>query len=779
MSDTKNENMVQLTIDDQSVKVPKGTTVYTAAKQLGIDLPIFCYHDRMPPFGACRVCLVEVEKMGKPQTSCTLQATEGMVVKTQSKIAAEGRKQILEFLLLNHPLDCPICDKGGECPLQDQTLEHGPGKSRFYEEKRHFKKPLPLGSLLMLDRERCIICARCTRFGDLVAGDHALEMKDRGFRSEVGTPENNPIESKFIGNTIAICPVGALTSRAYRFRARPWDNTSIPTTCTLCPVGCSMNLDERDGEIMRTRARENPTVNDVWLCDKGWFGYEYASHPDRLSTPLIRKNDKLVPASWEEAFSAIAQAIKSSQDSGKAAGLGGNPLTLEENYLFQKLFREGMRSNHVDHRVGMPIIPLDQEGLPPGMEVMIGDCKDLSFAVLLGLDITEEFPIVWLRLKEAINQGAQTIFLGHYAPEISCHLTDTYTHAPSNELVELQKLLPRLASLAEKGKGAIFIGRQYLAANQRLAILSELLNLQAAHSNVSLNVMEGAGNSLGARLAGMHPELGPYGSPLKESGLNAISLFESIADLGWDYLHVAGANPSVKIPSELWKKARERLKCLVVQDLFLTETARHADIVLPTLCILEKEGHFLNIAGQVQSVLPGKELPQDLYSDADIFKRIGNMCFNLELGVESDYIERVQSACQTSVQQRPKDLAAGKENPKGSTERSAASPNSLQATFAPRLFDDGVRMRHNMHLRQLISEPCVRLHPEEAEKRQLQNGDAVTLSCNGKTLGAIITLDKRISKGTLLLPIGFSEINSYTFSPYLLNGAAIGVTKQQ
>lgn len=765
--------MINLTIDGQSISVPTGTTVYAAAKQLGIDVPIFCYHDRMPPFGACRVCLVEVEKMGKLQTSCTLQATEGMVVKTQSTLAAEGRQQILEFLLINHPLDCPICDKGGECPLQDQTLKFGPGDSRFYEEKRHFQKPLPLGSLLMLDRERCIICARCTRFGDLVSGDHALEMKERGYKSEVGTPENNPIESKFIGNTISICPVGALTSRAYRFRARPWDNASTPTACTLCPVGCSMNLDARDGEIMRTRSREDLSINDVWLCDKGWFGYEYASHPDRLRTPLMRKNDKLVPVDWAEAFSAIAEHLKAGLASGKVAALGGNPLTIEENYLFQKLMREGLHTNHIDHRLGMPIMPLDKEGLSPGMEIMFGECCDLSFALLLGLDVTEEFPVLWLRLKEAINRGAKTFFLGHYAPEIACHLTETISHAPGNELAELQKLLPRIASLAEQGaKGSIFVGRQYLATSQRQNLLAELLKLQAANPSITINIMEGSGNSMGARFAGMHPEMGPFGERLAEPGMNAVALFDSIVELGWDYLHVAGANPAVKLPRELWKKARSQLKCLVVQDLFLTETARHADIVLPTLCILEKEGHFLNIAGQIQAIQPGKETPADIYSDGEIFKIIAQK-FNLEIALESNFLEKLHSGCQKALHQRPKELsAAAAENKKDSEE-------ALSATFAPCLFDRGTRMCHNLHLRHLAKDPKVRLHPNEGKKRQLQDGDTVTLSSNGKSMGAIVALDSRISQGTIHLPLGFSELNSCEFSPYLLNGVAIGVTKQQ
>ncbi len=317
-----NESLINLTIDGKAVSVPKGTTVYNASKQLGIDIPIFCYMDRMPPFGACRMCLVEVEKMPKLQTSCTLEATEGMVVKTQSQLALDGRKGIIEFLLINHPLDCPICDRGGECPLQENALSHGPGESRFFEEKRHFTKAKPLGPVLMLDRERCIVCARCTRFGDELAGDHALEFIERGYKTEVGTPDGGPAESKFIGNTIMICPVGALTSDVYRFRARPWDNQPTNSTCTLCPVGCSLILDSRDGEIMRTRSRENKEVNDIWMCDKGWFGYEFTSSEERLQTPLIRNNDKLVPATWDQALTLIADKIHAAKPFGTLAGWG-------------------------------------------------------------------------------------------------------------------------------------------------------------------------------------------------------------------------------------------------------------------------------------------------------------------------------------------------------------------------------------------------------------------------------------------------------------------------
>lgn len=759
MADEKTA-MIQLTIDGKEITVPKGTTVYMAAQKLGIEIPIFCYHDRMPPFGACRQCLVEVEKSPKLQTSCTLEATDGMVVKTQTQMAVEGRKQILEFLLINHPLDCPICDRGGECPLQDQTIKFGPGKSRFYEEKRHFSKRKPLGPVLMLDRERCITCARCTRFGDIVAGDNALEFIDRGYRTEVGTPDGGPAESKFIGNTIMICPVGALTSEVYRFRARPWDNDSANSTCTLCPVGCSMILDSRDGEIVRTRSLENREVNDIWLCDKGWFGYEFSSHPDRLTIPLIRQNGSLQAVSWEEALAACAEKIKSVRPNRKIAGFGGNPLTIEENYLFQRLMREGFNVNHVDHRIGMPIMGVEDEGLAPGMEMNIGECEELSYAVLCGIDITEEFPVIWLRLKQAINRGAKVIFLGHYAPEVARHLENTILHAPGQELKIIQEQTLQIQEYAKSGKGAIFVGRQYLHSPQRLAILSELHKLRTP--NLRLNILDGRGNSMGARFAGMRPDLGPFEKPIAQPGYNAIQVLEQAAESGWDFLYVAGANPAKKFPAKLWNEAKSKLGFLVVQDLFLTETAKQADVVLPALSFVEKEGSFLNIERRLQKLRPGKAIPNDMYTDGEIFIAIAKK-LGLELKMEDDFAQKLQQG--RLFFDWPEKIPTPKSTP-GQVE------GSLLATFAPSLFDNGVRMAHDPHVIQLSKGPKVRLHPQNGS---FKDGDKVQV--NGTNLTGIVKLDSRVAEGTVVLPLGFDDFLAQELGSSLLNGLKIDLRK--
>lgn len=770
---TEKENVtletVTLTINDRSVTVPKGTTVYHACTAQGIDIPIFCYQDRMPPFGACRVCLVEVDKMGKLQTSCTLVATEGMVVKTESALAAEGRKEILELLLINHPLDCPICDRGGECPLQDQALKFGPGESRFYEEKRHFTKAKPLGPVLMLDRERCIACARCTRFGDEVAGDNALEFHERGFRTEVGTPDGGPAKSKFIGNTIMICPVGALTSQVYRFRARPWDNKPTATTCTLCPVGCSMFLDSRDGEIMRTRSNENRDVNDIWMCDKGWFGYEFVSSKERLSRPLIRKDGKLQPSGWEEALTLIAQKMLLSKSGGKIAALGGNPLTTEENYLYQQLIREGVGVNNIDHRVGMPIFSEDEgAGL---MEMSLGDCEELGCAFLFGVDLTEEFPVVWLRLRQAINKGASVSFAGHYSPEIAPHLTNVYLHTPGEELAAIKHMSDAIKEcISAKKRGAIFIGDQYLNTPLRSAIIAELRQLVKGQARISINFLTGRGNSHGARLAGMRPDTGPFGASVGKPGLNAAEIIETAAQSGWDYIHVAGADPAAKCPQELWNRARKNLGFLVVQDLFLTETARHADVVLPALSYTEKNGTFLNIEGRIQALQPGKDIPEGVFSDGEIFERIAQK-MGFSLGFEPSFTASLKVGHRQQPYQQ-KEL-----NVQKTPSPSAMKFPGFRASFAHRLFDEGVRMQHDPHTSKLAAKPVVRLHSADAIEKGLRQGERVVVRSGIHSFVGELAIDDGVAQKTAVIPLGFKSLPAFELGTRLINGMAVEVER--
>jgi NADH-quinone oxidoreductase subunit G len=381
--------MVHLTIDGRAVAAPRGTTVYQAAQQAGIEIPVFCYHDRMPPLGACRMCFVEIEKMPKLVTSCTQEVGEDMVVRTHTDRVKQGQHGILEFLLVNHPLDCPICDKGGECPLQDNTLKFGPGQSRFIETKRTFRKHIRMGPVLVLDRERCILCWRCVRFGEIIAGDDALKGFERGYHSQIGTPFTEPVNSKFIGNTMEICPVGALTSATYRFRSRPWDNEHVKSVCPHCGCGCATTLNVRGGQVTRTRPRESPEVNDIWLCDKGFFGYEFVNSPERLTAPLVRRDGALHEATWEEALDRVASALRAAAP--QAVGvMGGTRTTNEDNFLLLHLFRGVLGTNSIDFRTETAH-PLPAGRAPWGLDITIADVERADAIVLLGCDLTEEY----------------------------------------------------------------------------------------------------------------------------------------------------------------------------------------------------------------------------------------------------------------------------------------------------------------------------------------------------------------------------------------------------
>jgi NADH-quinone oxidoreductase subunit G len=403
------EDLVTLTIDGQSVSVPKGSVIWAAAQKLGIEVPIYCYHPKMDPLGACRMCFVQVEKMPKLATACTTVVSEGMVVHTKTPAVRKAREGTLEFLLINHPLDCPICDKGGECDLQDFTLRHGPGMSRFDLRKRHFVKPVPVSEHILLDRERCIACQRCVRFTQDVAMEPGLIMEERGFRTQVGVDLQAPFDSIFSGNVVEMCPVGALTAKSYRFVTRPWELKRTDSVCGLCAVGCNVRVDVRVDKVQRQYSRTHDDVDDGWLCDRGRWELGLINNPERLRTPLIRRDGELRPASWEEALTLVASRLREiARREGPAAvgGIGSTHTTNEEAYLFQKLLRAGLQTNNVDHYHG--VFPVtERNGLPWVWTGSIAELDHASHIVLLGADPYHRQPVLDLRIRKAIRRGAR------------------------------------------------------------------------------------------------------------------------------------------------------------------------------------------------------------------------------------------------------------------------------------------------------------------------------------------------------------------------------------
>ena len=409
-------DLVTLTIDGFEVAVPKGTLVIRAAELVGIQIPRFCDHPLLDPVGACRQCIVEVEGQRKPLTACTTTVTEGMVVKTQltSPVAKKAQEGTLELLLINHPLDCPVCDKGGECPLQNQTMSNGNAESRFHDVKRTYPKPIAISSQVLLDRERCVLCARCTRFQQQVAGDPFIELFERGALQQVAIYSDQPFESYFSGNTVQICPVGALTGAAYRFRARPFDLVSSPMVCEHCASGCALRTDHRRGKVLRRLAGDDPQVNEEWNCDKGRWAFTYSSQDDRLATPLVRDygTGRLRPASWTEALDRAAEGLRLARGEHGVGVLPGGRLTVEDAYAYAKFARVVLRTNDVDSRV-RPHSAEEQDFLAahvagryagqPGV-VTYADLECARTVLLAGFEPEEESPIVFLRLRKAVRR---------------------------------------------------------------------------------------------------------------------------------------------------------------------------------------------------------------------------------------------------------------------------------------------------------------------------------------------------------------------------------------
>jgi len=648
MPEEKKDELVHLTIDDIPVEVPPGTLVWAAAQKAGIEIPIYCYHPKMPPLGACRMCFVEIEKVPKPpQTACTTPVSEGMIVRTNTDKVIKARKGTLEFLLINHPLDCPICDKGGECDLQDFTLRHGPGGTRFDLYKRHYPKPVPVSDRVMLDRERCILCQRCTRFSSEISMDNGLVMISRGYKMEVGTAPDHAFDSIFSGNTVEMCPVGALTATAYRFKARPWELKRIPSICNNCSVGCNARIDVRVDKIMRLVSRTNDAIDDGWLCDRGRWGFEFVNSPQRLRTPMIRHDDKLEPATWDQAFYLIASQFRNiaGRHGAKAiGGIGSTRTTNEEAYLFQKLLREVVGTRNIDHHHGYFPGPRDPlTGRPWMMTNSIADIEKASHIVLIASDPYQRQPILNLRIKKAMKAGAQIYIVNEGETELDRFAVSKIT-VPQNgagmaakillkqvlngELdnphqyedlrtkiqgedegiraseetfgLETTTQLQHLAETIAGSKGAIILydematlapGCADLAADlQALAFITG--NVNRAGSGVGPLVEDA--NSLGARDMGLLPDALPGYQPVKEKGM---SYNEMLSSPDIRALYIMGANPARHV-----EKLPSNLEFLVVQDIILTETARQANVVLPAVTFAEKDGSMTNVDHHVQAI---------------------------------------------------------------------------------------------------------------------------------------------------------------------------------
>ncbi|MET9430408.1 NADH-quinone oxidoreductase subunit G [Streptomyces sp. NPDC003036] len=627
------EDLVTLTIDGIEISVPKGTLVIRAAEQLGIEIPRFCDHPLLDPAGACRQCIVEVEGQRKPMASCTITCTDGMVVKTQltSPVAEKAQVGVMELLLINHPLDCPVCDKGGECPLQNQAMSHGQADSRFEGQKRTYAKPVPISTQVLLDRERCVLCARCTRFSNQVAGDPMIELIERGALQQVGTGEGDPFESYFSGNTIQICPVGALTSAAYRFRSRPFDLVSSPSVCEHCAGGCATRTDHRRGKVMRRLAANDPEVNEEWLCDKGRFAFRYAQQRDRLTTPLVRGEDGvLAPASWPEALEAAARGLVR----GRTGVLAGGRLTVEDAYAYAKFARVALDTNDVDFRARVhsseeaDFLAARVAGRGRDLDghgVTYTSLEKAPAVLLVGLEAEEEAPGVFLRLRKAWRKhGQRTYAVASHATRGLEKAGGTLLPAAPGTETEWLDALASGTGLDADGTAAAEALRQpgaVLLVGERLAAVPGALTAAvraATATGAELVWIPRRAGERAALWAGAIPSLLPGGRPATDPrareevaaawgvrelphrfGRDTGQIVEAAATGELGALLVGGVEVA-DLPDPA--RAREALDAAFVVSLELrpSEVTERADVVLPVAAVAEKPGTFLNWEGRVR-----------------------------------------------------------------------------------------------------------------------------------------------------------------------------------
>ncbi|MFG2027379.1 NADH-quinone oxidoreductase subunit G [Streptomyces sp. NPDC048825] len=631
------EDLVSLTIDGIEISVPKGTLVIRAAEQLGIEIPRFCDHPLLDPAGACRQCIVEVEGQRKPMASCTITCTDGMVVKTHltSPVAEKAQKGVMELLLINHPLDCPVCDKGGECPLQNQAMSHGNAESRFEGKKRTFEKPVPISPQVLLDRERCVLCARCTRFSNQVAGDPMIELLERGALQQVGTGEGDPFESYFSGNTIQICPVGALTSAAYRFRSRPFDLVSSPSVCEHCSGGCATRTDHRRGKVMRRLAAHDPEVNEEWMCDKGRFGFRYAQQRDRLTTPLVRgESGELEPASWPEALSAAAEGLLAARS--RTGVLTGGRLTVEDAYAYSKFARVALDTNDIDFRARVhsgeeaEFLAARVAGRGRNLDgtgVTYTSLEKAPAVLLVGIEAEEEVPGVFLRLRKAWRGHGQKTFA------LATHATRGLEKAggtllPAAPGTETEWLDALASGVGLEGDGAT--ASEALRAEGAVIVVGERMAAVAGGLTAAVRAASATGAELvwiprragerGAIEAGALPSLLPGGRPATDSrarvevaaawgvselplrdGRDTGQIVEAAATGELAALVVAGVEVADLPDPARARAALSEVGFLVSLELRPSEVTEHADVVLPVAAVAEKAGTFLNWEGRARS----------------------------------------------------------------------------------------------------------------------------------------------------------------------------------
>lgn len=627
--------LVKVTINGQAVESEPGRILIDVAEEIGVFVPRFCYHPGMKSVAVCRMCLVSVEGSNKLLPSCATPVTDGMSVNTVTDEAVGAQEEMLEFLLINHPLDCPICDRGGECPLQDQTYRHGPGSSRYVEAKRTYEKALEISELVVLDRERCVLCWRCVRFSDEIAGDAFIQLVDRGAGTQILTFKDEPFDSYFSGNTIQICPVGALTAKPYRFVSRPWDLKTAPSVCAYCSVGCPITNEAREDKLVRCQALPNENVNEFWNCDKGRFGYHYVGSEDRLANPLIRSSaDEFEATSWGRAISEVSAKLTDAKSVGVIAG---GHLTTEDAFAITRLAKRVIKTPHVDSRIQDEGAPYEMAARLTGVAGSTATLNDLETAraiVWAGPDPKESLPVLYLRLRKAvIDGGAKLIVVSPRRLSLDTFATHVIRCAPGNEAGALEGLGDRrgtpVAAANDLGEPLVVCWGPSSPGRDESPVLAAALGL-ASDRNAKLLMCPPHAGSQGMTDMGVLPGLDPGHKMVEEPGMDTRAILEAAAAGELDALLLIGADVLGDFPDAgLAGRALDGKAFTVVIELFPTETALRADVVFPSTAYAERGGTFTNLERRLQKLEPLVPAPG---TAADVWK----ICARLAgaLGVE-------------------------------------------------------------------------------------------------------------------------------------------------
>ena len=752
--DTPPVEMVSLTIDGEQISVPKGTLVIRAAELMGVQIPRFCDHPLLDPVGACRQCLVEVEGQRKPMASCTTTVSPDMVVHTQysSEAADKAQRGVMELLLINHPLDCPICDKGGECPLQNQAMSNGRPETRFEDVKRTYPKPINISAQVLLDRERCVLCARCTRFSAQIAGDPFIELLERGALQQVGIAPGEPFQSYFSGNTVQICPVGALTGTAYRFRARPFDLVSSPSVCEHCASGCAQRTDHRRGKVLRRLAGDDPEVNEEWNCDKGRWAFSYATVGDRITTPLIREDGVLRPASWSEALTvAGAELLAAGTNTGV---LVGGRSTVQDAYAYSKFARMVLGTNDIDFRARAhsaeeaDFLAARIAGQP--MTLRYAELEKAPTVLLAGLEPEEESPIVFLRLRKAARKnGQQVLAVAPFASRGLTKMAGTLIPAvPGTEAAALDALQTdeRL-----RRPGAVILVGERLATSP--GALSAALRLASATGARLAWIPRRAGER-GALEAGALPNLLPGGRPVDDAearnqtaavwntsdlpraaGRDTGAILAAAADGRLSALIVGGVEVT-DLPDPATALAALRATPFVVSlELRESEVTELADVVFPVAPVVEKGGAYLNWEGRIRPFKPA--LQTNAIPDLRVLHYLADE-IGVDLGLTGpEAADSELARLGTWTGPRPAVPSSSPPPP--------PAPGPGQAVLASwRLLLDAGRLQDGEpYLAGTAVSPVVRLSPATAAELGVTPGDPVTVSTD---------------RGSVTLPLSIAEM---------------------